>query len=83
MRRSVRRFRRSSQWSMHTAMSDRIFFSLAAVAAVAMIALATVYPQGLGKRSPKPFGHTPIYEQQAAAAKAKPPAPPKAKHAPF
>jgi len=30
---------------MHTAMSDRIFFSLAAVAAVAMIALATVYPQ--------------------------------------
>ena len=48
-----------------------------------MIALATVYPQGLGKRSPKPFGHTPVYEQQAAAAKAKPPAPVKAKHAPL
>jgi hypothetical protein len=51
-------------------MSDRIFFSLAGAAAVIMVALALVWPQGLGKRSPKPFGHTPAYEAEAAAAKA-------------
>lgn len=39
-------------------MSDRIFFSLAALAAILMIALAAVWPQGLGARSPGPFGHT-------------------------
>jgi hypothetical protein len=38
-------------------MSDRVFFSLAAIAAVLLIALASVYPQGIGKRSPAPFGH--------------------------
>ena len=51
-------------------MSDRIFLSLSALAAIGMIALALVYPQGLGKRSPAPFGHVPVYEAQAAAAKA-------------
>jgi hypothetical protein len=38
-------------------MSDRVFFSLAALLAVLMIALALVWPQGLGARSPAPFGH--------------------------
>jgi len=38
-------------------MSDRVFFSLAALVAVLMIALAMVWPQGLGARSPAPFGH--------------------------
>lgn len=38
-------------------MSDRIFYSLAALAAVLLIALASVYPQGIGARSPGPFGH--------------------------
>ena len=51
-------------------MSDRIFFSLTTAAAIAMVALALVYPQGLGTRSPKPFGHTPVYEAAAAAARA-------------
>ena len=51
-------------------MSDRIFLSLSALAAIFMIALALVYPQGLGKRSPAPFGHVPVYEEHAAAAKA-------------
>ena len=37
-------------------MSDRMFFSLAALIAILMIALATVAPQGLGARSPGPFG---------------------------
>ncbi len=36
---------------------DRIFFPLCILAAVAMIALALVWPQGMGARSPAPFGH--------------------------
>lgn len=36
---------------------DRIFFPLCFLAAVAMIALALVWPQGTGARSPAPFGH--------------------------
>jgi hypothetical protein len=36
---------------------DRVFYPLAALLAVAAIALASVYPQGQGARSPKPFGH--------------------------
>ncbi len=38
-------------------MSDRLYFSLMGLAAVAMIALALVWPQGMGARSPDPFGH--------------------------
>ena len=36
--------------------------------ALALVALAAVWPQGLGARSPGPFGHTPV--QQTAQAKA-------------
>ena len=56
-------------------MSDKIFFSLAAVLAVLMIALAAVWPQGLGRRSPAPFGHISASE---AAEKARKPARPEA-----
>ena len=35
---------------------DRVFYPLAALVAVLLIALATVWPQGQGARSPKPFG---------------------------
>ncbi len=38
-------------------MSNTLFFSLAALAAAALIGLALVTPQGLGARSPGPFGH--------------------------
>jgi hypothetical protein len=38
-------------------MSDRIFYPLAALIALAMIGLALVWPQGTGLRSPGPFGH--------------------------
>ena len=38
-------------------MSNPVYFTLASLLAVALIALAMVYPQGLGARSPKPFGH--------------------------
>ena len=49
-------------------MSDRVLFLLMGVAAVAMVGLALVFPQGVGARSPGPFGHMPV--QQTAAAKA-------------
>jgi hypothetical protein len=38
-------------------MPDRMFFPLAMAAAVLMLALAAVFPQGNGVRSPGPFGH--------------------------
>lgn len=50
-------------------MSDRLFFTLSAVAAVAMVALALVWPQGTGARSPPPFGHDLIQPEAEAAAK--------------
>jgi len=50
-------------------MLDRFYLSLLALSAAAAIALAMVWPQGLGDRSPAPFGHTPLQqtpEMQAA-----------------
>lgn len=41
-------------------MPDRIYLPLLGLAAVAAVALALVWPQGLGDRSPDPFGHTPV-----------------------
>ena len=38
-------------------MSDRVFFTLAALFTTAVVGLAMVWPQGLGARSPGPFGH--------------------------
>ena len=40
-------------------MSDRVLFPLMGLTAVLMITLALVWPQGLGARSPGPFGHAP------------------------
>ena len=54
-------------------MSDRLTLSLLALFAVLMIAFAAVWPQGLGDRSPAPFGHVPIQRtpaMQAALARA-------------
>jgi hypothetical protein len=51
-------------------MSDRVFYPLAALIAAALIALALVWPQGTGIRSPAPFGH------DVAAAPTPPPAAP-------
>ena len=50
-------------------MLDRFAFPLMILAAAAAIALAMIWPQGYGARSPGPFGHTPIQqtpEMQAA-----------------
>ena len=49
-------------------MSDRIVLPILTFSALAMVALATVWPQGYGARSPAPFGHTPI--QQTAQMRA-------------
>jgi hypothetical protein len=38
---------------------DRFFYPVVALLVAALIALAMVYPQGQGARSPKPFGHEP------------------------
>ena len=49
-------------------MSDRVLFPLMGLAAAAMIALALVWPQGLGARSPGLFGHIPVQQSPAALA---------------
>ena len=36
-------------------MTDRLFFPLLILVALALIALALVWPQGLGRPSPRPF----------------------------
>ncbi len=38
-------------------MPDRVFYPLAVLLAAGLIALASVYPQGIGARSPGRFGH--------------------------
>jgi hypothetical protein len=58
-------------------MSDRGLVSRRGFAAVLRVALALIWPQGLGARSPGPFGHAPVEESEAAkAAKQGPKAPP-------
>ena len=50
-------------------MLDRLALPLILLTAALVIALAMVWPQGYGARSPSPFGHTPIQqtpEMQAA-----------------
>ena len=49
-------------------MLDRLYLPLLGLAAVAAIALAMVFPQGLGDRSPAPFGHTPVQRTPAMQA---------------
>lgn len=59
--------RRDSGYS--GAMFDRFYLGLLAVGAIAAVALALVWPQGLGDRSPAPFGHEPT--QRSAEMQAK------------
>jgi|HubBroStandDraft_3_1064219.scaffolds.fasta_scaffold36441_4 hypothetical protein len=40
-------------------MADRYFYPLLGLIVAGMIALSFVWPQGLGARSPAPFGHAP------------------------
>ena len=56
-------------------MSDAFFFTFVGLAVAAMIALATVWPQGLGARSPAPFGH-PVQSENLDALPDSPAEPP-------
>ena len=44
-------------------MSDRVFYPGLALVAAALIVLALVWPQGLGARSPGPFGSLPVQQR--------------------
>ena len=53
-------------------MLDRLYLPMLAVLTVLAVALAAVWPQGLGDRSPPPFGHFPALrtpQMQAAMAR--------------
>ena len=52
------------------AMSHRVLLSLIALVGLAMVALSLVWPQGLGRQSPDPFGH-PVAPPPSAARSAK------------
>jgi hypothetical protein len=41
-------------------MLDRLYLPMLGLAALAAVALALAWPQGLGDRSPGPFGRTPV-----------------------
>jgi hypothetical protein len=49
-------------------MLDRLYLPFLGLLSVAAVALSLVWPQGLGARSPGPFGHTP--QQQTPAMQA-------------
>jgi hypothetical protein len=49
-------------------MFDRLYLPALALAAIAAIALASVWPQGYGDRSPAPFGSTPLQRTPAMQA---------------
>jgi hypothetical protein len=49
-------------------MLDRLYLPLLGLAAIGAIALSLVWPQGLGARSPAPFGHAPEQQQPAMQA---------------
>ena len=41
-------------------MLDRLYLPVLGLLAIGAVALAMVWPQGLGDRSPDPFGSTPV-----------------------
>jgi hypothetical protein len=49
-------------------MLDRLFLPFLGLAAIAAVALAMVWPQGLGDRSPDPFGYAPVQRSPAMQA---------------
>ncbi|HSV04846.1 MAG TPA: hypothetical protein VLI41_16750 [Phenylobacterium sp.] len=49
-------------------MLDRLYLPALGVLTILVVALALVWPQGLGARSPAPFGHTPVQQTPAMRA---------------
>ena len=43
-------------------MLDRFYLALLGLGAVAALGLSLIWPQGLGDRSPGPFGHPPVQQ---------------------
>jgi hypothetical protein len=52
-------------------MNDKLFYPLVIISIVFMVALALVWPQGEGARSPAPFGHAVIQPDRIRAQKEK------------
>ena len=52
-------------------MFDRFYLPALGLAALAAVALALVWPQGLGDRSPAPFGHEPVQRSAEMQARMK------------
>ncbi|HEY3813512.1 MAG TPA: hypothetical protein VGL66_09820 [Caulobacteraceae bacterium] len=48
-------------------LSDRVFFATALLAAVVLVVLAAVWPQGFGRRAPGPFGRPEVMSAAAQA----------------
>ncbi|WP_297696778.1 hypothetical protein [Phenylobacterium sp.] len=46
-------------------MLDRLYLPALGLLTLAVVALALAWPQGLGARSPGPFGHTPVQQTPA------------------
>lgn len=57
---AARRLAEALRTGYSEAMFDRYYLVLLGVGAAAAVALALVWPQGLGDRSPSPFGHEPV-----------------------
>jgi hypothetical protein len=49
-------------------MFDRFYLALLGFSALAAVGLSLVWPQGLGDRSPAPFGHEPVQRTPAMQA---------------
>jgi hypothetical protein len=49
--------------------SDRVFFATCAAVAVVLVLVALIWPQGLGTRSPPPFGHPELQPAPAQPSK--------------
>jgi hypothetical protein len=53
---------------LYRGMLDRLYLPLLALLSAAVIALAAVWPQGLGDQSPAPFGRFPVQRTPAVQA---------------
>ena len=65
---AVKRLVGGGRTSYTNPMLDRLYLPVLGLLAIAAVALAMVWPQGLGDRSPDPFGSTPVQRTPAMQA---------------
>jgi len=65
---SLCRFAPGRGRSIDAPMLDRLYLPLLALAAIAAVAFAAIWPQGYGDRSPAPFGFEPVQRTPAMQA---------------